>query len=111
MDIKMKISLIADQTTAAQDSSTDQSSNIAAAVVSSTVISAVVFFLLGCACGWLGHKYRGTITSKAKSDKNVISEPAPLYEDLQITSIQSPTDQGKAFELKENVAYGPVRLT
>jgi lipopolysaccharide export LptBFGC system permease protein LptF len=96
-----------------EDSSTaqvDQNSIIAAAVVSSVVISAVVFFLLGCACGWLGHKYKGTI-NKTKSDKNANSEPAPLYEDLQSTSIQSQTDQGKAFELKENVAYGPVRLT
>ena len=76
-------------------------------MVCSTVISAIVFFLLGCACDWLGHKYRGT----AKSDKNADFEPAPLYEDLQTTSVQSSTDQEKAFQLKENVAYGPIKVT
>ena len=86
----------------------DQRSVIAAAVICSTVISAVVFFLLGGICGWFGHKYKDTAV-QAKSDKNASSEPAPLYEDLQPTS--TPKDQGKAFELKENVAYGPVRVT
>ena len=77
-------------------------------MICSTVISAVVFFLLGSICGWFGHKYKDTAV-QAKSDKNASSEPAPLYEDLQPTS--TPRDQGKAFELKENVAYGPVRVT
>ena len=86
----------------------DLGSVIAPVVISSTVFSAVVFFLLGGICGSFGHKYKGTAI-QAKSDKNASSEPAPLYEDLQLTS--TPKDQGKAFELKENVAYGPVRVT
>ena len=86
----------------------DQNSIIAAAVVTSTVTTAVVFFLLGCAGGWLGHKYKGTTSTRAKSDKDANAEPVPLYDDLQPTS-STPEDQGKAFELRENVAYGPIR--
>ena len=76
---------------------------IIAVVISSTSLS-VLFFLLGCACGWFGHKYKSTCTTQATD-----SQPAPLYEDLQSTS--KPHDQEITFELKENVAYGPVRLT
>ena len=85
----------------------DQNSIIAAAVVSSTVTTAVVFFLLGCAGDWLGHKYKGTTSTRVRSDN---AEPAPLYEDLQPTS-STQEDQGKTFELRENVAYGPIRAT
>ena len=80
--------------------------SIVAAVVSSTSLS-LLFFLLGCACGWFGHQYRSTTQPKSTS-----CQPAPLYEDLhmQSTSISMPGEQEKAFELKENVAYGPVRV-
>ena len=56
---------------------------ITTAVVSSIVVfifSSTLFFILGCVCGWVGHKY------KTKwSDKNTHShcQAAPLYEDLQ----------------------------
>ena len=79
---------------------------IIAAVVSS-VIMAVVIFVLGCASGWFGHKYKDNI--QTRSEKNTNIQPAPLYEDLRPTSTSQ--DQEKAFELKENVAYGPVRAT
>ena len=45
-----------------------QNSIIAAAVVSSTVTTALVFFLLGCAGGWLGHKYKGTTSTQCCSN-------------------------------------------
>ena len=76
---------------------------IIAAVVSS-VITAVVFFVLGCTSGWFGHKYKENI--QTRSEKNTNTQPATLYEDLQPTSTSQ--DQEKAFELKENVAYGPL---
>ena len=72
----------------------------------SSIIVAVVLFSLGCASGWFGHKYKDTI--QARSDKTSNSQPAPLYEDLQPSSSTSQ-DQERAFELKENVVYGPVR--
>ena len=56
---------------------------IITAVVLSIVVfifSSTLFFILGCVCGWVGHKY------KTKwSDKNTHShcQAAPLYEDLQ----------------------------
>ena len=81
---------------------------IIAAVVSS-VIMAVVIFVLGCASGWFGHKYYNKDNIQTRSEKNTNTQPAHLYEDLQPTSTSQ--DQEKAFELKENVAYGPVRAT
>ena len=88
------------------NSSTVDQRPIIAAVVSS-VITAAVFFVLGCSCGWFGHKYKDNI--QTRSEKNTNSQPAPLYEDLQPAFTSQ--DQDKTFELKENVAYGPLRAT
>ena len=48
-----------------------------------------------------------------RSDKNTHSQAAPLYEDLRPSiPISIPGEQEKAtFELKENVAYGPMKST
>ena len=83
---------------------------IITAVVSSIIVfilSSSLFFIIGCVCGWFVHKHK----SKG-SDKNITSQaaPFPVYEDLQSTS--TPEHQEKAaFELKENVAYGPIQST
>ena len=89
-----------------------QSQNaITIAVASSLVmfiLSSTLFFILGCACGWVGHKH------KTKwSDKNARSEAALLYENLQpSTSTSILGEQERAtFELEENVAYGPIKST
>ena len=66
------------------------------------ILSSVLFFFIGCVSGWFGHKHR-------QSAKTTNSQPAPVYEDLQPTSM--PENQEIAFELKENVAYGPIRST
>ena len=66
------------------------------------ILSSVLFFFIGCVCGWFGHKHR-------QSAKTTISQPAPVYEDLQPTSM--PENRERAFELKENVAYGPIPAT
>jgi hypothetical protein len=86
-----------------------QSQNTAVtAIVISTVIayisSSVLIFIIGCACGWLGHKHR-----IKGLDKTTIPQaaPGPLYEELQ-PSISMPAGVAQTFELKENVAYGPV---
>ena len=78
---------------------------ITAAVVSSIIVfilSSALFFFIGCVCGWFGHKHK-------QSAKTNIAQPAPVYEDLQPTSM--PENRERTFELKENVAYGPVRST
>ena len=87
-----------------------QSTAFVTTIVISTVIayvsSSVLIFTIGCACGWFGHKH------KAKGlDKNNHSQatPGPVYEDLQpSTSMQGDPQEKATFELKENVAYGPV---
>jgi hypothetical protein len=90
-----------------------QNQNTAAvtAIVISTIIvyisSSVLIFIIGCACGWVGHKH----TSKGlDKTTNPQAAPGPLYEELQLsTSMSAGIAQEKAtFELKENVAYGPV---
>ena len=88
-----------------------QNQNTVTAIVISLVtvyvLSSVLFCLIGCACGWFGHKHRAK-----GSDKGTHSQPGPLYGDLQPTSIPEARDQERAdFELKENVAYRPVRST
>lgn len=79
-------------------------SPIIAAVVSSITLS-VLFFLLGCTSGWFGHKYKDN--TQSRSENNTNTQPSPLYEDLRPTSTSK--DQEKAFELKENIAYGPIQ--
>ena len=70
------------------------------------VSSSVLIFTVGCACGWFGHKH------KAKGlDESTHSQatPGPVYEDIQpSTSMQGDPREKATFELKENVAYGPV---
>jgi hypothetical protein len=79
------------------------------AVISSIIVfifSSTLFFLIGCACGWIGHKYK-----IKRSDKSPPSQAAPVYEDLQ-PPMSTAQDREKAtFELKENIAYGPIQST
>ena len=90
----------------------NQNSTFITAIVISTIIayilSSVLIFIIGCVCGWFGHKH------KAKGlDESTHSQatpwPGPVYEDLQ-SSTSMPGDpwEKATFELKENVAYGPV---
>jgi hypothetical protein len=83
---------------------------ITPAVVSSVIVfifSSTLFFFIGCACGWIGHKYKTN-----RSDKSTLSQAAPVYEDLQPPMSMPGDPQEKAtFELRENVAYGPIRST
>ena len=78
---------------------------VTSTVVSSVIVfilSSTLFFFIGCVCGWVGHKHK-----TKGSDKNITSQAAPVYEDLQPSTF-TPQDQERAFELKENVAYGPI---
>jgi hypothetical protein len=81
----------------------NQNTAIIISLVIAYILSSVLIFIIGCACGWLGHKHRAK-----GSDKNTRFQAAscPVYEDLQPPA-SMPRDQ-TTFELKENVAYGPV---
>ena len=76
-------------------------------------VSSVTFFVIGCACGWFGHKCKQSHTSKVTSEKNASHNegsllpqtPGPLYEELQLNSI--PEHQ-ELIEPEESVAYGPI---
>ena len=39
------------------------------------------------------------------------SQPAPVYEDLDLQHTSKPDNREKTFQLKENIANGPVRST
>jgi hypothetical protein len=82
---------------------------IVPAVVSSIIVfifSSTLFFLIRCACGWIGHKYK-----TKRSDKSTPSQAAPVYEDLQ-PQMSMPGDREKVtFELRENIAYGTIQST
>ena len=87
-----------------------QNTAFATTIVILTVIafvsSSVLIFIVSCACGWFGHKYKAKVL-----DKNTHSQatPGPVYEDLQPSaSMQGDPRERATFELKENVAYGPV---
>ena len=68
------------------------------------ILSSTLFFFIGCVCGWFIHKYQ---TRRSDKNVNVRSQPTPPYEDLHL-STPMPDDQDKVYELKENIAYGPV---
>ena len=78
------------------------------AVISSIIVfifSLTLFFFIGCASGWFCHKYK-----TSRSDKGSHSQAAPVYEDLQPSTSCIPGDREKVtFELKENIAYGPIQ--
>ena len=57
------------------------------------VSSSVLIFVVGCACGWFGHKHKAE-----GSDRNTHSQatPGPVYEDLQ----PSTSMQGDPWEIE-----------
>ena len=84
-------------------------------IITVFTVSSVVFLVIGCACGWFGHKCKQSHTSKAMSDpannsccnegSQLPQTPGPLYKELQPKSTLEYQD---LVELKENVAYGPI---
>ena len=56
-----------------------------------------MFFVIGCICTirWHGHKH-----TNPQSD--------PMYDEIPPSAISDLQAQKKTFELKQNVAYGPI---
>ena len=91
----------------------NQNTAFVTAIVISTVIvyilSSVLIFTIGCACGWFGHKHKANKGLDENTPSISQATPGPVYEDLQpSTSMQGDPQEKATFELKENVAYGPV---
>ena len=80
-----------------------------AAVVSSVAVlllSSIFFYFVGFICGCRCQKQAKSVGIKNTHNQQQSEEQptlVPVYEELQSTS-----DQVKAFELNENVAYGPT---
>ena len=81
----------------------ERSTDILAGAVSSTMVVAfLVVSLLIIIAGlvvYLSRKFK-------QSSKEIPSQPDPLYEDVLPSAVKH---QEKDLELKENVAYGPLR--
>ena len=76
---------------------------IAIVVLSTLIVSSIIFFLIGCLCGWFGHKRKQSSINETVSLQQ--ATPTPVYEDVLLTT-RTASDKEKAFELEENVAYG-----
>ena len=75
--------------------------NVLAAAVSSTVVAFLVIASLIIIVGvvYFSRKFK-------QSSKETPSQPDPLYEDVLPSAVEH---QEQDVELKENVAYGPLR--
>ena len=73
---------------------------ITATVVSSFIMlsSLIVLFIIGCIC---------TIRWHGQCCKHISSQSDPMYDEIPSTAV-NPQVQKKTFELKQNVAYGPI---
>ena len=89
-----------------QNQNTAFVSAIVISMVVAYILSSVLIFIVGCACGWFGHKHKAKGLDESTDPQ---ATPGPTYEDLQpSTSMQGDPWEKATFELKENVAYGPV---
>ena len=77
------------------------------AVLSTLIVSSIIFFLIGCLCGWFGHKRKQSSTNETESDSFQQTTPTPAYED--VVSKTQATNNETAFELENNTAYGRVK--
>ena len=86
----------------------DLSTTLAAVVssVAALLLSSIFFYFVGFICGRRYQKQAksgGIKNAQTQQQSEEQPIPVPVYEELQSTS-----DQVKAFELNENVAYGPT---
>ena len=74
----------------------------------------MIFFLIGCLCGWFGHKRKQSSKGEtaATSNESVSSHqttPTPVYEDVLTCRSRKENRKKESLELSENVAYGTLK--
>ena len=87
----------------------NQTAVILIAVISSTsvlLLSCIVFYIIGCAC--IRRRRQPNLILDTTVPFQLSQHNDPVYEDVLPKSIL-PVNQKKDYELKENVAYGPVK--
>ena len=98
-----------------EESQCSPASDEIAAAVSSTIVVFLVISILTLIAGFAsGYYFRGRKCNESSvktQDCHIPSQSAvPLYEDVgAVPSVVEHQEQG--FELKENVAYGPSKLS
>ena len=84
-----------------------RSVNILAAAVSSTVVAVLIGFLFSFITGFACGHYFGR---KSKRSSSSLNQPVTLYEDVNVLP-SAMEHQEQHLELRENVAYGPIKIT
>ena len=83
----------------------DKSLSTAATAAITAVVCSLVMFITGTVCGVLL-----TVCISRRKKKRRSSKPAPNTQEQQTVVVYEEVDtQSKKIELKENVAYGPVK--
>ena len=84
----------------------DKSLSTAAAIASTAIVCSLVMFITGALCGALL-----TVCIIRWNKKERSSKPAPNTQKQQQAAVvyEEVDTQSKKIELKENVAYGPVK--
>ena len=91
-----------------------RSSDLLTVALSSTIVPFLIIsisiFIAGFLCGHhFGRKYKGPSARKMPTPP-IESQPVPLYEDVNVLPAGDEELHGKDFELKENVAYDPIKF-
>ena len=85
-----------------------RSINIFAASISSTVIASLVIIVFSFITGFVCGHYFG---QKSKQTSSLLNQPVALYEDVSVLPSAVEHQEQPDLELKENVAYGPLKST
>ena len=75
--------------------------------LASFVTGSAIFFIVGCVCGRCSEKQMcksSTKSSSSENDQDETSQDNTLYEDILCKQ-----EDEQQLELKQNVAYGPLR--
>ena len=82
------------------------------ALVALSILSSTTFLLIGCLCGWFGHKRKQLSTNETAMSNESVSlhqtTPTPVYEDV-LTCTSRKESKKESLELSENVAYGNLK--
>ena len=91
----------------------DQNVIVIIALVALSILSSITFLLIGCLCGWFGHKLKQLSTNETAMSNESVSlhqtTPTPEYEDVMTCTSRKENSKKESLELSENVAYGTLK--
>ena len=94
------------------NNTSDSDSNNSVVVITTVTVSVTSFVLLIIFCGVaLIALLRSTRSLKDISADESHTQPSPYYENIILPRVTVVTYQDQEFELKDNIAYGPLSLS